>query len=157
MTDPGPRSGPQRKADTLAKLQGHEVDVWVASASATGSGAADPYLVPLTLAWIDERVVIAVEETSRTARNIVQHRTARLGLGPTRDVVIIDALLDQLVSVDSAPPELARRYADQAAWDPRNAGQPYVYLLLRPDRIQAWREVNELPGRTLMRDGSWLV
>jgi hypothetical protein len=22
---------------------------------------------------------------------------------------------------------------------------------------QAWREVNELPGRTLMRDGEWLA
>jgi hypothetical protein len=24
-------------------------------------------------------------------------------------------------------------------------------------RIQAWREVNELPDRELMRDGRWLV
>lgn len=85
MTRPEPRSGAQRKADTLAKLEGHEVDVWVASASASGSRTAHPYLVPLTLAWIDERVVIAVEETSRTARSIVQYRTARLGLGPTRE------------------------------------------------------------------------
>jgi hypothetical protein len=71
--------------------------------------------------------------------------------------VIIDAVLDQIIRVDSAPPELAKHYADQAAWDPQNTGQPYVYLLLRPDRIQAWREVNELPGRTLMRGGSWLL
>lgn len=66
-------------------------------------------------------------------------------------------MLDQLIGVDSAPAPLATRHADQAAWDPRNTGQPYLYLLLRPDRIQAWREVNELPGRTLMRAGSWLV
>jgi len=26
-----------------------------------------------------------------------------------------------------------------------------------PGRIQAWREVNELPDRELMRDGRWLV
>ncbi|HZJ07730.1 MAG TPA: hypothetical protein VFD59_20040 [Nocardioidaceae bacterium] len=26
-----------------------------------------------------------------------------------------------------------------------------------PRRIQAWREVNELPDRELMRDGRWLV
>jgi hypothetical protein len=26
-----------------------------------------------------------------------------------------------------------------------------------PRRIQAWREVNELPGRELMRDGHWLA
>jgi hypothetical protein len=27
---------------------------------------------------------------------------------------------------------------------------------LRPDRIQAWRESNELAGRLLMRGGEWL-
>jgi len=26
-----------------------------------------------------------------------------------------------------------------------------------PRRIQAWREVSELPDRELMRDGRWLV
>ena len=29
-------------------------------------------------------------------------------------------------------------------------------LVLRPERIQAWRESNELAGRLLMRDGAWL-
>jgi hypothetical protein len=24
-------------------------------------------------------------------------------------------------------------------------------------RVQAWREANEIAGRTLMRDGTWLV
>jgi hypothetical protein len=28
--------------------------------------------------------------------------------------------------------------------------------VLRPLRIQAWREVDELPGRTLMRGGAWI-
>ena len=32
----------------------------------------------------------------------------------------------------------------------------YVFLVLRPVRVQAWREANEIAGRTLMRDGiSW--
>jgi hypothetical protein len=31
------------------------------------------------------------------------------------------------------------------------------FLVLRPLRIQAWREVNGLPGRALMRDGAWLT
>jgi len=29
--------------------------------------------------------------------------------------------------------------------------------VLRPVRIQAWREVNELSGRTLMRGGLWIT
>jgi hypothetical protein len=31
------------------------------------------------------------------------------------------------------------------------------FLVLRPQRVQAWREVDELPGRTLMRDGAWIT
>jgi hypothetical protein len=32
-----------------------------------------------------------------------------------------------------------------------------VFFVLRPVRIQAWRESNEIPGRTLMRKGRWVV
>ena len=45
----------------------------------------------------------------------------------------------------------------QAGWDPRNSGDQMRFLVLRPQRIQAWREVNELPGRTLMREGAWIT
>jgi hypothetical protein len=31
------------------------------------------------------------------------------------------------------------------------------WFRISPRRIQAWREVNELPDRELMRDGRWLV
>jgi Pyridoxamine 5'-phosphate oxidase len=157
VTHSDPRSPAERKADTLAKLHTRGIDVWVASASVRENASGHAHLVPLSLAWIDDRVVIAVESDSRTARNITEHGTARLALGPTRDVVIIDAVLDQALNLEDAPDPLTQRYADQADWDPRSAGGRYVYVVLRPDRIQAWREVNELPGRTLMRAGSWVV
>jgi hypothetical protein len=32
-----------------------------------------------------------------------------------------------------------------------------VFVIVRAERIQAWREANELDGRTLMRDGRWVV
>ncbi len=121
------------------------------------TGAARPYLVPVSLAWIDERAVVAVEVDSRTARNIAAHPVTRLGVGPTRDVVIIDAVLEATISQDDDPLGLADRYAAQSDWDPRNAGGHYVYLVLRPVVIQAWREANELPGRTLMRGGEWVI
>lgn len=150
-----PRSAAQRKVDTLAQLTATGTDVWVASAGSEPDGA-DPYLVPLSLSWLDERVVVALPATSRTARNIVGHGTARLGLGPTRDVVMIDVVLDRVVPVeDAAAP--AERYAAQSGWDPRTAGGGYVFLVLRPVRVQAWREANELAGRTLMHDSRWLV
>lgn len=151
MAHPPPRDRQQRVRDTLAALAAPAADVWVATASAAG----EPYLVPLSLAWLDERLVVALDGTSRTARNLGAGRAARLALGPTRDVVVIDARLERSVPV-SAAGDLGERYARQADWDPRAAGDPYRFLVLRPERIQAWREVNEIPGRTLMRDGTWL-
>ena len=87
MTDAAPRSTEQRKADTLAKLTAPAADVWVATAAAQAGGHASSHLVPLSLAWVDERVVLATEADSVTARNITSERHARLGLGTTRDVV----------------------------------------------------------------------
>jgi hypothetical protein len=146
-----PRDGRVRKADALAKLVTPAIDAWVSSASAAG----EAHLVPLSLAWADERVVVAVSRTSVTARNLTASGRTRLALGPTRDVVMIDAVLDRAVGVDDAE-ALGDAYAAQADWDPRGAAD-YLFLVLRPVRVQAWREANEIPGRTLMRDGRWLV
>ena len=151
-----PRDAHTRKADTLAKLNAHHSDVWVASASVAGAHAV-AHLIPLSLAWIDDCVVVAAVAQQQTARNIVEHGTARLALGTTRDLVIIDASLDRVIGVAEVPADFADRYAAQADWDPRKAGPTLAYLVLRPRRIQAWREENELAGRTLMRDGAWLI
>ena len=150
MSAPPPRPAEQRVADTLAKLTQPNADVWVASAGPDGA-----HLVPLSLAWIDDRVVIALPTDSVTARNIAADRRARLAVGPTRDVVMIDAALDGSHPVDEAPPSIADGYADQSDWDPRGQAG-YRYVVLRPTRIQAWREANEIAGRTVMRNGTWV-
>jgi hypothetical protein len=139
-----------RKTDTLAMLATPAIDVWVATASAAGA----PHLVPVSLAWVDERVVIAVGESSVTARNLTSSGDARLAVGPTRDVTMIDAVLESAVPV-AADDELGAAYVAQADWDPRR-DTGYLFLVLRPVRVQAWREANEIAGRTLMRDGTWL-
>lgn len=148
---PEPRDRVTRKADLLVALTAPAADVWVATASPD----ATPYLVPLSLAWIDERAVIALDVGSPTARNLEALHIARLALGPTRDVALIDAVLERSVGVDDDD-ALGKAYAGQADWDPRGIAG-YVFLVLRPTRIQAWRESNELAGRLLMRDGEWLV
>jgi hypothetical protein len=148
---PEPRTGAQRKADALARLAETEADVWVATASAAGR----EYLVPLSYAWDGEHVILATEPGFATARNIAASGRARLGFGPTRDVLIVDAVLARSAPPDEMP-RLADLYARQSGWDPRLETGPYVYLLMRPVRIQAWREANELRGRTIMRDGEWL-
>jgi hypothetical protein len=146
-----PRDGRTRKADTLAMLTTPAIDAWVASASESGRA----HLVPLSLAWVDGQAVLAVPETSITARNLAGSGRARLAVGPTRDVVMIDAHLDRAVAVGDDE-ELGEAYAAQADWDPRR-DSGYVFLVLRPVRLQAWRESDEIEGRTLMRDGAWIV
>ncbi len=51
----------------------------------------------------------------------------------------------------------ADRFAARTGFDPRAPATPYRWFRISPRRIQAWREVNELPDRELMRDGRWLV
>ena len=148
-----PRSGAERKADTIARFEAEGADAWVATASASGVA----HLVPLSYAWDGTHLIIATEPELLTVRNIASSGRARLGFGPTRDVVIVDAGLDGRLDCAEVPTDLADLYARQSGWDPRHERTPYVYLLLRPVRVQAWREANELEGRTIMRDGAWLV
>jgi hypothetical protein len=64
---------------------------------------------------------------------------------------MIDAALER--TVDVADEVLGAAYVAQADWDPRTSSG-YVFLVLRPVRVQAWREANELAGRTLMREAA---
>ncbi len=136
----------------LARLAAPVADCWVA----TASSSPEPYLVPLTLAWFEERIILATARRSPTARNLAAHGRARVGLGPTRDVVLIEAVLAETIPVGAAG-AVGDAYASQNDWDPREAGDSYVFLALRPLRVQAWRELNEIPDRLLMADGVWLV
>lgn len=156
MDEPTPRDLSTRQADARAILSAPAADGWVATAG-IDDRMAQPHLVPLSACWIDERIVVAVAERSRTARNLAGSPTARIGMGGTRDVVMVDAVVEEVVVVGDAPDAIANAYAAQADWDPRRAGDGYVYLRLRPERIQVWREVDEIPGRTVMRAGVWLT
>ena len=142
-----PRSAQQRKADTLRRLE-RDRDLWVASASADG----EAMLVPLSFHWHEGGLTLATPAATRTARNLLRAGVARVALGPTRDVVLIDGRLS--IAVADA---LIDAYAAHTGWDPRQESVPHALLRLEPLRIQAWREVNELAGRHIMRDGSWVV
>ena|ERR1700753_1619184 len=65
------------------------------------------------------------------------------------------AVMESQLSAELDSP-LRASFRTQAGWDPgRESG--YVFLVLRPTRVQAWRERNEIPDRDLMVDGYWLV
>lgn len=146
-----PRSASQRKMDALALLRNQ--DGWVATASSDGVA----HLVPLSIAWDGECVLIATEPDAVTTRNIESTGRARIALGVTRDVLMIDALLASAEVVAAVDAERLDCYVAQAGWDPRDAGKEFVMLRLRPSRMQAWREANEIADRTLMRNGDWLI
>jgi hypothetical protein len=147
---PPARSARQRKLDTLSRLE-NDIDCWVSTADpATGT----PYLVPLSFIWYEGRLLIATPVDSPTGRNFQSTKKARIGLGPTRDVVLIEAVLDESLPTVDIPGPIGDRYAQRSGWDPRRS-PGYAFFWLRPQRLQAWREVNELSGRELLRDGRW--
>ncbi|WP_369174639.1 pyridoxamine 5'-phosphate oxidase family protein [Streptomyces sp. R28] len=152
MTRPPARPAKQRKQDTLNRLE-HDEDVWVATAEADGGV---PYLVPLSYLWDGSTLLLATPSNSPTGRNLRTTGRARLGIGPTRDVVMIEGTVDTIAPAQ-LPEAVADRFAARTGFDPRQLSTPYLYFRVRPQRVQAWREANEIAGRELMRDGEWLV
>jgi hypothetical protein len=55
------------------------------------------------------------------------------------------------------PDGVGDAFAKKTGFDPRQLTTAYLYFSVTPQRVQAWREANELSGRDLMRDGEWLV
>jgi hypothetical protein len=147
---PSPRSRAERIADTLALLTSG-VDCWVASASATG----DAYLVPLSFAWDGSRIILATAVATRTARDLQRAGRARLAFGALRDVVTLDGTVEAVASA-ALDERLAQLFATRAEWEPRQESSPYIYLIVTPQRIQAWRTVLELTDRKIMANGQWL-
>jgi hypothetical protein len=147
---PAPRPREQRRRDTLARLR-DDLDLWIASAGDAG----EAYLVPLSFHWDGERIIVATPRPSPTARNLTRAGSCRIGVGTTRDVVMIDGTVEMIEM--GADPDLEEAHAVGADFDPRPLAEDYVYFRITPTRIQAWREANEIPGRELMRDGAWLV
>jgi hypothetical protein len=143
------RTVEQRKADAFSRLE-NDIDVWVA----TADDHEIAHLVPLSLCWHNREVIVATEARSRTARNAQSSGQARLALGLTRDVVMIDAAAS-VIERNRTNLAIRSAYLDRTGWDPGAEGGEWVYLLLRPRTVQVWRDVEEMAGRTIMRNGSW--
>jgi hypothetical protein len=150
VTDPA-RTPEVRKQDTLKHLT-EDVDVWVSTASADGT----PYLMPLSFLWTDDTVLLSTALNNPTSRNLQANPTVHLAFGGTRDVVLMIGTVEVIKSAE-LPVDVGDAFASHAGFDPRALKSPYLYFRVRPIQIQAWREVNELRDRDLMRDGSWLV
>ncbi|MFD3653618.1 pyridoxamine 5'-phosphate oxidase family protein [Streptomyces sp. NPDC058620] len=151
MTDAPPRGLEERLRDTRARLES-DVDLWVATSGTPGG----VHLIPLSFLWDGTAFLVSTPRTSVTSRNLLADDRVRLSLGPTRDVVVVDATAEPVDLADLAP-RTGEAFANKTGFDPRESDeQDYQFFLIRPRRIQAWREANELRGRHLMRDGRWL-
>jgi nitroimidazol reductase NimA-like FMN-containing flavoprotein (pyridoxamine 5'-phosphate oxidase superfamily) len=150
--NPPARSPKQRKQDTLDRLA-HDVDAWVATSDGQGD---TPYMVPLSYFWDGQTLLVATPGASPTGRNLRASGKARLGIGPTRDVVIVEGTVRALEEAE-LPAGVADAFAAKTGFDPRQLTTAYLYFRITPRRVQAWREADELSGRDLMRDGAWLV
>jgi Pyridoxamine 5'-phosphate oxidase len=151
MTPPARAPG-QRKLDALNRL-GHDIDAWVATA---GPGNGAPHLVPLSFLWDGTTLLIATPAASVTSRNLQATGRARLGIGPTRDLVMIEGTVDSAQAATDIPAGTGDAFAAKTGFEPREL-TGYLYFRIRPQRIQAWREANEIEGRELMRNGHWAV
>jgi hypothetical protein len=152
MNLPAARTPEQRKLDSLHRLE-HDVDAWVATAD---PGSGEPYMVPLSFLWDGATLLIATDAASVTARNLRATGKVRLGVGPTRDVILIEGTAQPL-RLSAVSTETADAFAAKTDFDPRELSTPYLYFRIRPQRVRSWREVNELKGRELMSGGHWHV
>jgi hypothetical protein len=78
-------------------------------------------------------------------------------VGSPYDVVMIDAATD-VIPAGEIGPAAGDGYAARlrAGPDPRVV-PGLVYIRAAIERLQAWRHIGEIPGRTLMRHGTWLT
>ncbi|MFF7474965.1 pyridoxamine 5'-phosphate oxidase family protein [Streptomyces sp. NPDC008092] len=146
-----PRSQEQRKREALERLA-RDNDVWVATADGTG----EPCLVPLAFWWDGESVWLATRDTNPTGRNLRASGRVRLSFGHTRDVVLVHGTA-RMLTREELPAGVGDAFAAKDGWDPREDHPSYVFFQVTPQVLQAWGTVPELAGRTLMRDGEWLV
>ncbi|MFI6868560.1 pyridoxamine 5'-phosphate oxidase family protein [Nocardia sp. NPDC050406] len=148
MQPPTPRTLAQRRADALKRLESNH-QMWLATA---GDGLG-PHLIPVSYTWNTTTLTTATFEHSRTVANLRATQRARVAIGDTADVIMIDATAS-LIPVDEIDPTAADGYA-RVSHDPRTM-PGFVYIQLAPQRIQVWNGFHEFPGRTVMADGQWL-
>jgi hypothetical protein len=142
-----PRSLEQRIADSRRRLE-DDIDVWVATA-----GPDRPWLVPLSFLWHEDRLLLATNAGSPTVMNIGLVPRVRIALGGVRDAVIIDGDADLAPSATMSIAEV-EAYRTKHHSDPRAWADTVIHVA--PLRIQAWREENEIAGRTIMRNAVWV-
>ncbi len=144
------RSTAQRVADTLAALE-TERNCWLATSRQDGTS----HLIPLTYCWDGEQLIVATRQKSVTVNAVRRTGRVRLSLPSPVDVVIVDAIAS-VVTTEDIDAHIDRFFRQVAGFDPAGETESYVYILLTPDRVLAWRDEEELGQREIMHSGQWI-
>lgn len=138
----------QRRAEAQKRITANH-QFWLA----TGSDGRGSHLIPVAYVWDGATFTTATFQRSRTSANLRREPRARVAIGSTADVVMIDVSAE-LIAVKDIDPAVAHQYA-HVAGDPRTMPR-FVYIRLTPQRMQVWNGVHEFTGRTVMLHGRWL-
>ena len=130
-TLPPARSRETRTRDTLRRLE-QDIDAWVATA---GTDGAAPCLAPFSFLWDGATLLIAAPATGVTGRNLLASGQVRLGLGTTRDVVLITGVAEPILPCD-LPGDVGDAFAAKTGFDPRHNPDTYRYFRITPQRIR---------------------
>jgi hypothetical protein len=147
---PVPRNLADRQTYARNRLESG-FQLWLA----TGSDGRGAHLIPVAYVWDGSALTTATFTNSSTVANLTAHPRARVALGDTADVVMIDTVAS-LIAVPDLDADLAEHFA-KVSTDPRSQPQGlFSYLCLQPRRIQVWNGLHEFAGRTVMVRGRWL-
>jgi hypothetical protein len=117
----------QRRTVVLDKLEHGKRDVWFA----TGDMSGRPHLVPFSLGWDGQHLLVATEARSRTLENIRSSGLARLAMGDTRDVILIDARVTES-PINELDLTVADSFTRRNGWDPRHSSTQNGVAHLHP-------------------------
>jgi hypothetical protein len=106
----------------LKRLE-HDTDAWVATAQ---EGSGTPYLVPLSFLWDGATLLVATPASSPTSRNLRNTGKVRLGIGPTRDVVLIEGTARSLAAAE-VPDQVGDAFAAKTGRELMRGGHWVVH------------------------------
>lgn len=149
MTSTPSRDTATRKKDVLALLekQGH---YWLTTAEIGGR----PHVIAVSGLWDGAGITVATLGTSKTAKNMAMNPLVVLAGGDPSDAVVIQAQVIEGVPVGDSP-KVLEDWKKAMGWDPSELGD-WMFYLLRPTRIQAFRGYDEIGGRDVMLRSRWV-
>ena len=148
MTSTPSRAAATRTKDVLAFLekQGH---YWLTTAEIGGR----PHVIAVSGLWDGSGITVTTMGTSKTAMNMAMNPLVVLAGGDPQDAIVIQAQVIESIPVGESP-RVLYDWKKAMGWDPSELGE-WMFYLLRPTRIQAFRGYDEI-GRDVMLRSRWV-